>query len=119
MPTGSNIVIVWSGLGFLVAVIVFGCSLAFNFAFDTWWGPGYYDSHKWPFAISLFLSSIICGVLGLILRTRSSQTVIDKATGEEIVINRSDHSLFFIPVHFWGPILAVISIIVFVVDILK
>lgn len=111
--------IIWSGLGFLVAVIVFGCSLAFNFAFDTWWGQGYYDSHKWPFAISLFLSSIICGVLGLILRKRTSQTVIDKATGEEIVINRSDHSLFFIPVHFWGPILAVISIIVFVVDLLK
>ena len=111
--------IIWSGLGFLVAVIVFGCSLAFNLAFNVWWGQGFYDSHKWPFAISLLLSAIICWFLGSILRKRTSQTVIDKATGEEMVINRSDHSLLFIPMHIWGPILAVISIIVLVVDLLK
>ncbi|MHB8899947.1 MAG: hypothetical protein ACYC6Y_14465 [Thermoguttaceae bacterium] len=111
--------IVWNGLGFLVAVIVFGCSLAFNFAFNVWLGEGYYDTHKWPFAISLLLSAIICWFLGSALRKRNSQTVIDKATGEEMVLDRSNHSLFFIPIHLWGPILAVAGCIVLVMDLLQ
>ena len=111
--------IIWSGLGFLVAVIIFGCSLALNFAFNAWLGDGYYDTHKWPFAISLFLSAIICWFLGSALRKRTSQTVIDKATGKEMVLNRSNHSLFFIPMHIWAPILAIGGVIVLVIDRLK
>lgn len=111
--------IIWSGLGFLVAVIVFGCSLALNVAFNAWWGEGYYGAHKWPFAISLFLSALLCWLLGSALRKRTSQTVIDKATGKERVLDRSHHSLFFIPMHMWAPVLAVIGVIVLVMDLLK
>jgi hypothetical protein len=111
--------IIWSGLGFLVAVIVFGFSLTLNSALNAWWGEGYYDAHKWPFAISLFLSAIVCWFLGSTLRKRASQTVIDKAPGKEMVLNRSNHSLFFIPMHIWAPILAVIGSILLVIDLLK
>ena len=111
--------IIWSGLGFLVAVIVFGCSLALNFAFNAWLGEGYYDTHKWPLAVSLFLSAIICWFLGSALRKRTSRTVIDKETGKETVLNRSNHSLFFIPMHIWAPILAAIGAVVLVMDLLK
>jgi len=111
--------IIWSGLGFLVAVIVFGFSLALNIAFNAWWGEGYYDAHKWPLAISLFLSAIVCWFLGSALRKRASQVVIDKATGKEMVLNRHNHRLFFIPMHIGAPILAVIGSIVLVVDLLK
>jgi len=112
-------VIISSGLGFLVAVIVFGCSLVFNLAFNLWWRQGFYDAHKWPFAISLILSAAICWLLGSALRKRGMQTVIDKATGEEFVLDRSDHSFFFISMHMWGPILAIIGIIILVVDLVK
>jgi hypothetical protein len=111
--------IIWSGLGFLVAVIVFGFSLALNFAFNAWWSEGYYDTHKWPFAISLFLSAITCWFLGSSLRKRKSQIVIDKETGKELVLNRSNHTLFLIPVHIWAPILAVIGGVVLVIDLMK
>lgn len=111
--------IIWSGLGFLVAVIVFAFSLALNLAFDAWWGAGYYVAHKWPFAISLFLSAVVCWFLGSALRNRTSQTVIDKVTGKELVLNRGNHSLFFIPMHIWAPILAVIGVVVLVVDLLR
>ncbi len=111
--------IIWSGLGFLVAVIIFGCSLVLNFAINAWLGDGYYDTHKWPFAISLFLSAVICWFLGAALRRRTSQVVIDKETGKEIVLNRSNHSLFFIPMHIWAPILAIGGVIVLVIDRLK
>ena len=111
--------IIWSGLGFLVAVIVFGFSLVLNFAVNACWGDGYYDTHKWPLATSLFLSAVACWFLGSTLRQRNPQIVIDKETGKELVLNRSNHSLFFIPIHIWAPILAVIGAIVLVVDLLK
>ena len=111
--------IIWSGLGFLVAVIVFGVSLAFNFAFNAWWGEGYYDSHKWPAGVSLFASAIACWFLGSALRKRTSQHVIDKETGKEFVLDRANHSLFFIPVRMWAPVLVVIGCIVIVIDLLK
>ena len=111
--------IIWSGFGFLVAVIVFGASLALNFAFNAWLGDDYYDTHKWPFAVSLFVSAVICWFFGSALRKRTSQTVIDKATGQEMVLNRSNHTLFFIPMHIWAPILVVIGVVVLVMDLLK
>jgi hypothetical protein len=111
--------IIWTGLGFLVAVVVFCVSLAFNFVFNAWYGEGYYDTHKWPVAISLLVSAVICWFLGSSLGKRTTQTVIDKETGQEIVLNRSNHSLFFIPMHFWAPILAVIGVVMLVLDLAK
>lgn len=109
--------IIWSGLGYLVAVIVFGCSLAFNLAFNAWLGDGYYTAHKWPVAASLLLSAVLCWLLGSALRRRTSQVVVDKATGKEHVLDRSHHSLFFIPMHLWGPVLAVVGVVLIAVDV--
>jgi len=111
--------IIWSGLGFLVAVFVFGFSLALNFIFNACLGAGYYDTHKWPFAVSLFLSAGVCWFLGSALRRRTAQIVIDKKSGKEIALNRGNHSLFFIPMHLWGPILGAIGAIVLVMDLVK
>ena len=108
--------IIWRGFGWLVAVIVFGFSLIGNLVCDAVYGQGYYDNHKWPLAISLFLSAIVCWFLGSHLKKRSDRIVIDKETGKEFVFNQSCHTLFFIPMHFWGPLLALIGAIVFVVE---
>lgn len=105
--------LIWNGLGFLVAVVVFGCSLVANIIFNQVMGEGYYDSHKWPVAISLIVSAVFCWALGDYLRKRSDRAVIDVETGEELVINQSHHSLFFIPMHWWGPILLVIALVLF------
>ena len=74
--------IIWSGLGFLVAVIIFGCSLALNFAFNAWFGDGYYDTHKWPFAISLFLSAIICWFLEPVMHFPEKKAVLCKGLAQ-------------------------------------
>jgi hypothetical protein len=108
--------IIWHGLGFLVAVIIFACSLAANLISNEKLGSGYYDHHKWPFAISLLFSSAICWSLGDYLRKRSDRAVIDKRTGEEFVVNQSKHTLFFIPMHWWGPILLVGALILFSIE---
>lgn len=106
-------VIVWRGLGWLVAVVVFGFSLVANLVFNNLYGEGFYDTHKWPLALSLLGSATVCWFLGRHLKARSARIAIDKATGQEIVINQSQHTLFFIPMHFWGLLLALIALIVF------
>jgi uncharacterized membrane protein len=108
--------VIWSGYGFLVAVIVFGSSLVANLIFNATYGDRYYDNHKWPFAVSLIVSAVICWFLGRYLRTRTDRVVTDKATGQDLVINRSQHSLFFIPVDYWAPILLVIALVLFGVE---
>lgn len=111
-------VIIWQGLGFLVAVIVFGCSLAGNLISNATVGDGYYDRHKWPSAVSLIFSATMCWFLGRYLRRRSDRIAIDKETGKEFVVNQSRHTLFFIPMHYWSPILLLIAVILFGVEFL-
>jgi hypothetical protein len=110
--------IIWQGLGFLVAVIVFGCSLAGNFISNATLGEGYYDQHKWPVALSLICSAPICWFLGRYLRAKSDRIAIDNATGKEFVINQSRHTLFFIPMEYWSPILIVIALVLFGLEFL-
>ncbi len=111
--------IIWQGLGFLVAVIVFGCSLAGNLISNATLGDGYYDHHTWPVALSLICSAPVCWFLGRYLRTRSDRVAIDKATGKEFVINQSHHTLFFIPMHYWSPVLVVIALVLFGMEFLR
>jgi hypothetical protein len=108
--------IIWQGLGFLVFVIVFVCSLIANLIFNAKVGQGYYDHHKWPFAVSLLVSAAICWSLGDYLRKRSDRVVIDKQTGKEFVVNHSRHTMFWIPMHWWGPILFVGALILFAIE---
>jgi hypothetical protein len=109
------ILIIWSGLGFLVAVIAFGCSLIANLIFNAAMGEGYYDHHKWPCAVSLMVSAMICWFLGDYLRKRPGRVVIDKQTGKEFTLNKK-HTLFLIPVHYWSPILLGGALILFVME---
>jgi hypothetical protein len=108
--------IIWTGKGYLVFLIVFGCSLIANLISNVAIGPGYYDHHKWPLAISLLVSAAICWSLGDYFRKRSDRVVIDKQTGRELVINQSHHTLFWIPMHWWGPLLCVVALILFAVE---
>lgn len=98
--------IIWSGLGFLPLVFMVILGLFFNTDSN---GP---ISDK-AFAYTLFLTGLTSGALGWWLRTRQpAQIVIDKESGEEIALRRS-HSLFFIPIFYWGPIFIAIGLWVY------
>ena len=100
----------------MVFVIVFGCSLVANLISNAKFGSGYYDHHKWPFAVSLFVSAAICWLLGDYLRNRSDRVVIDKLTGREFVVNQPRHTFFWIPMHWWGPILLMGALILYAIE---
>jgi hypothetical protein len=99
----------------LVVVIAFVCSLIANLIANAAAGEGYFDKHKWPLGIALLVSAVICWYLGDYLRNRPGRVVIDKQTGKELVLRKS-HALFFIPMHWWGPILGVCALAAFVTE---
>jgi hypothetical protein len=49
------------------------------------------------------------------MQSRPSRIVIDKATGQEMELKKR-HDFFFIPMKWWGPILAVGGIAVILVE---
>ena len=102
--------LVWNGLGFLVFVIAFGFSFVANLITDALMGEGYYDENNWLVAIPLVPSAVACWFLGNALRKRADRVVIDKETGEELTISRSRHTMFFVPMHWWAPILIVLAL---------
>lgn len=53
------------------------------------------------------------------LRKRSDRIAIDKKTGKEFVVNQSRYTLFFIPMHYWSPILLLIALILFGIELLR
>jgi len=103
--------IIWTGLGYLVFVLTFGFSLIANLITNSVTGSKvYWDAHKWPLGISLLLSAVTCWFVGRFLRNREVQVLIDPNTGKEVVLRQS-HTLFFIPIMWWGPTLAFLGLI--------
>jgi hypothetical protein len=102
--------IIWSGLGFLVFIFAFGCSLAMNLLTNPLFGDEYYKTHGWPLALALVVAGALSWVIGNALNRRPAKVFIDKDTGKEVLF-RPNHSLFFIKMHYWGPILIVLAFV--------
>ena len=108
--------IIWRGLGFLVAVIVFANSLIANLLTNIITGnESYWEEHQWPLALSLVGSAVICWFLGKYLDGRKGRILIDKETGEEVIVGAANE-LFFIKMYLWGPILLFFAVIALIYD---
>lgn len=110
--------IIWSGLGFLVPVITFGSCLAANLLFDAQFGAGFYSSHHWVIGLALIVGGVVSALVGFALKFRHDREVVDVQTGERFVVNRSDNSFFFIPMHWAGLVVATIGLGLAVYDAL-
>lgn len=96
--------IIWSGFGILVFVFAIGCSLAVNLLVSPLFGDEYYRTHGWPLALALAVAGALSWRVGKALNRRRAKVFIDKDTGAEVVVGPS-HTLFFIKMQHWGPIL--------------
>jgi hypothetical protein len=102
--------IIWSGFGFLVAVVGFGCLILTELMTRAAFDEKYYQAHGWPKLAGIWVAAALVYVLGLWLDRQPGRAMIDKATGQEVVLKRS-HSLFFIPVRYWVYIFLVLGIV--------
>jgi hypothetical protein len=102
--------IIWTGQGYLVVVLVFLLSLGTEWGVESAFDDDtYYQLHAWPLALALFTSGAISWLLGNYFNSEKERVVIDKGTGQEMVIGGPNHTLFFIKMHYWGPILMLIA----------
>ena len=106
--------IIWKGLGFLVAVITFLVSLGAQLITETMTNDeNYYQENSIPLAISILLSGIINGFLGKWINNTKPKILIDKETGEEVIL-KNNHSFFFIPMEYWSIILVIGSVLILI-----
>jgi hypothetical protein len=106
--------IIWRGWGFLVAVFVFGASLAMELVTESLTGDDdLYQAQAWPLALALVAAGIATWFVGKYLHAQGTRTVIDKVTGKELTIG-GRHDFFFIPMHYWGPALIALAVLPFV-----
>ena len=102
--------LIWSGSGILVLVIVGVCVFFSNiFTGQLAADPDYFDLHGWPMGAGILAAAVICWFLGRHLRASGAQTLIDPNTRQPVTFYRR-HTLFFIPMHWWGLILAFIAL---------
>ena len=86
--------VIWSGLGFLVAVIALGSLIVVQ----TLTGSAY-DTETWPKLAGFGLAAILTSGIGYALNKPRRET------------GAGTHSFLFIPMDYWGPILLVLGIV--------
>jgi hypothetical protein len=112
--------IIWSGYGFLVFIIVFVDSLIANLIADKIANePGYYDRHLIPLGLSFLFSSLVIFYLAKYFARKAKEgkgtRVFDKVT----IAAGDKNRLFFIPFRYWSYIMASLSICIFVFEFTK
>lgn len=100
--------LVWKGNGILVPIITFVSALLTQMAFDKMVGPFYYTTHRWTIGVAMVPAAVLCWLLGKYFKKLNSQKAVD-ATGREVEVNGSEHSFFFIPMHYCGIVLLLIG----------
>ncbi len=102
--------IIWSGLGILVGVIVVVCQLLASLLATTISAdPDYYSLHGWVMGAGFLAAALACWLLEHRLAATGLRIKRDVYTGKAVVARRR-HSLFFIPVRWWVPVLAVAAV---------
>lgn len=111
---GSLYVIIWKGFGILNIVIP-GVIFIVVSAIISSLGLNSIDS-RLPLAFVFIVSGVIIWHLGKALNAKSGKVLVDMETGEHYRMG-TEHSLFFIPMHYWGPVGLVLGFILTVATI--
>lgn len=97
--------ILWQGWGIAVIFIVFAILALVQLVVDAVLGRENYSGNYMYAGLGLLVSAGAVWLFGRFLESRSEpRTLIDKESGSEVVLQRSD-SLFFIKVRYWPFIL--------------
>jgi tetratricopeptide (TPR) repeat protein len=89
------------GAGILVAIICLGSLAVAQVAAQKLTGDErFYEEHRWVALTAWLAAAALTYGLHRLLLLQKKRIVIDKATGEELVLN-AEHSLFCVPVGWW------------------
>jgi len=93
--------IIWTGFGFLVAIIGFAALILTELVSESLTkNEQFYQQNSWVILVGMTVAAVLTFGLHKLLSLKKPKIVIDKETGQEIELEGS-HSLFFIPVKWW------------------
>jgi hypothetical protein len=99
--------VIWSGFGWVVPIIAIICLLLGNVLLGDSW-----SENSWAQAGALLASAVLTfGFDKFFLSKRADKTLMNKETGEDVILRKND-SLFFIPVRFWPFVFIAIAVAV-------
>lgn len=102
-------IVVWSGLGFLVpliAAVALVAAVLVAGAFGKASGPTFGVAY----AVFGGLAALVIWRLGRRLKGVGSRALVDEKTGERIVLRRRD-TFFFISMEYWAIVVAVLALV--------
>lgn len=98
----------YTGLGYLVAVlsivplIVIGAILNWGFGIDVLRAKSW-----WPLHSLIILGALLTSALGWYLNRQKIEETIYEKSGP-VIVKRTKHTLYWIPMEYWGPIILII-----------
>lgn len=109
--------IIWTGRGFLIAVIVFGCLLLSELLTEVHFqNDKYYQQNGWPKLADFLVSAAIVWILGGRWHGQHGAGASVQNHSMKKYLLRSQDALFFIPVRFWPYLLCLLGIVFFYVQ---
>ena len=100
--------VIWEGHGYLAAlipIIIFLLFIAIETVFT-----GSEDLSSLGVIFCLALSSYLIWIIGKRLNRNNRRRLFDPETNEEVIL-KSNHSLFFIKIQYWGLMLGIFTVI--------
>ncbi len=108
--------VIWKGWGILAILIPLLISLGAGAGFDYFYGEGFYKNSTWAMPIVLLFSSIIVFLVGYKINNKPGKILIDPESNEKVEL-KTTHTMFWIPVQYWGVAIFCISIWMYVANI--
>jgi hypothetical protein len=109
----SGMVLMWSGRGWIIAVITFACLLASDYLTSLRFSePQYYANHGWPKLTAFWLAALI--VQWLVYHKKEELTLeqtLDQETEPYHPVLGNEDKLFLVPSQYWPMILFVVGIL--------
>ncbi len=103
--------VVWTGFGFLIAIIGFGALIGTEIVIENIAGnESFYQDDLWVIFFGMVVAAAITHFLNKTILLPKSKVVLDKETKEEILL-RNEHSLFFIAAKWWPVIFIGIGVV--------
>ena len=97
--------VIWSGKGVLSVVVLLVALLITTVALP--------DNFNIALGIACMIAAIFSWYFGRKWNSAEGKAVIDKETGEEILLKRK-HSMFWISMEYWGVIFGILGVLVVV-----
>ena len=108
--------VVWKGWGILALIIPLLISLTVGSIIDAQYGEEFYKNSSWAMPLVLVLSSIVVFVVGYKINNKPGKIVIDPENNEQIEL-KTTHTMFWIPLQYWGIIILAISVWMYIANI--